>query len=203
MKGNSHNILLLLLLAALSASCKKETPSTVTDDSDLRSLYYRLETIGWKSRSYTQKADDISFTATEVPILYYLLKDKGAEDLFLVDSLYDQNKTERVIEFTYRQDDGRDLLEGRFTGLDYEQGVKYMSFGLDRDFYAVTSKRDTIRCSGVSYERNFKVAPFQKVLLFFSGIAPEEKIQLVYTDYLFRKGTLKFMFKDTYTEIAL
>jgi hypothetical protein len=74
---------------------------------------------------------------------------------------------------------------------------------LDRDFYVVTSKNDTIPCSGVNFERNFKIAPFQKVLLFFSGIDPNDKIQLVYKDYLFKKGTLKFKFKDPYTEIAL
>jgi len=39
--------------------------------------------------------------------------------------------------------------------------------------------------------------------LFFSGIDPNEKIQLIYKDQLFRKGTLKFKFKDTFTEILL
>ena len=87
--------------------------------------------------------------------------------------------------------------------MSYEDGVKYMSFGLDRDFYVVTSKKDTIQCSGVIYERNYKIAPFQKVLLLFSGIEPDDKIQLVYKDYLFRKGIMKFKFKDPYTEIAL
>jgi hypothetical protein len=67
----------------------------------------------------------------------------------------------------------------------------------------VTAKKDTIPCSGVTFERNYKIAPYQKVLLFFSGIDPNDKIQLVYNDYLFRKGTLKFKFKDTYTKIAL
>jgi hypothetical protein len=87
--------------------------------------------------------------------------------------------------------------------LSYEDGIKYMSFGLDKDYYVVTSKNDTIACSGVSYERSYKIAPYQKVLLFFSGIDPNEKIQLVYKDYLFRKGMMKFKFKDPFTEIAL
>lgn len=182
-------------------SCKKE--DKVINDSEIRNRYFQLEKIGWKSKVHNQYIDDINFTATEVPIQYYLLKDKGNQDLFLIDSLYEQNKTERVIEFTFHQDEEKDLLENKFTSLSYEDGIKYLSFSINKDFYVVTSKNDTIQCNGVNYERNFKIAPFQKVLLFFSGINPEDKIQLVYNDNLYKKGTIKFKFKDPYTEIKL
>jgi hypothetical protein len=182
-------------------SCKKEDKNF--GDSEIRDRYFNLEKIGWKSRVYNQYVDDINFTATEVPIQYYLLKDKGNENLKLVDSLYEANKKERVIEFTFHQNEEKDLLNKKFTGLSFDDTVKYMSFGLDKDFYVVTSKNDTIQCSGVTYERNFKITPYQKTLLFFSGIDPNEKIQLIYNDILFRKGILKFKFKDPYTEIAL
>lgn len=193
------NFVFFLLFSLTFLSCKKE----VKTDDEIRDRYFQLEKIGWKSKVHNQLVDDINFTATEVPIQYYLLKDKGNKDLSLVDSIYEENKTERVIEFTFHHDEEKDLLENKFTGMTYEEGVKYMSFGLERDFYVVTSKNDTIKCSGVNYERNYKIAPFQKVLLFFSGIDPNEKIQLVYQDYLFRKGTIKFKFKDPYTEIKL
>ena len=198
------NKLLLLFILIISISCKKEVDKTqIVDDESIRYQLFQLEKFGWKSKNYAQKVDDINFTATEVPIQYYLLKDQGNQDLFNIDSLYQENKTERVLEFTYEQENEDDLLKDKFTSLSYEDGVKYMSFSLDKDFYVVTSKKDTIPCSGVSYERNFKVAPFQKVLLFFSGIDPKEKIQLIYNDKLFKKGILKFQFKDTYTEILL
>lgn len=200
MKG--LNSLCLLFLVLIFISCKKEA-NINKSDSEIRDRYFNLEKIGWKSREYTQKVDDIGFKATEVPIQYYLLKDKGNENLILVDSLYEENKRERIIEFTFQQDEEKDLLVKDFTGMDYDDAVKYMSFGLDKDFFVVTSTRDTIRCSGVSFERNFKIAPYQKVLLFFSGIDPNDKIQLVYQDFLFRKGILKFKFKETYTPIAL
>ena len=201
MKDLSRLILAFLLLALFS--CKKDSQSKKIDDSEIRDRYFNLEKIGWKSRAYTQKIEDIGFTATEVPIQYYLLKDQGTENLKTVDSLYEENKRERVIEFTFQQDEEKDLLAKDFTGMEYTDAVKYMSFGLDKDFYVVTSKKDTIQCSGVTYERSYKIAPYQKVMLFFSGIDPNDKIQLVYTDYLFRKGTLKFKFKDTYTPLAL
>lgn len=202
MKDLNRFVLVLLFLVLFS--CKNDNSHLVnTDDSEIRDRYFNLEKIGWKSRVYTQKVDDIGFIATEVPIQYYLLKDFGTENLKNVDSLYEVNKRERVLEFTFQQEEEKDLLSKDFTGMDYTAAVKYMAFGLNKDFYVVTSKNDTIQCSGVTYERSYKIAPYQKVLLFFSGIDPDEKIQLVYTDFLFRKGTLKFKFKDTYTPIAL
>jgi hypothetical protein len=195
-------LLICALFIVFLASCKKDSQSSI-DDSEIRDRYFNLEKIGWKSRLYTQKVEDIGFTATEVPIQYYLLKDLGTENLAPVDSLYEANKRERIIEFTFQQEEEKELLSKDFTGMEYSDAVKYMSFGLDKDFYVVTSKNDTIACDGVSYERSYKIAPYQKVLLFFSGIDPNEKIQLVYTDFLFRKGTLKFKFKDTYSQISL
>ncbi|MDW8850104.1 hypothetical protein SD960_08385 [Flavobacterium sp. MMLR14_040] len=183
-------------------SCKKDAQSNL-DSSEIREHYFNLEKIGWKSRVYTQKVEGIGFIATEVPIQYYLLKDFGTENFKRVDSLYEANKRERVLEFVFQQEEEKDLLSKDFTGMEYTDAVKYMSFGLSKDFYVVTSKNDTISCSGVTYERSYKIAPYQKVLLFFSGIDPNEKIQLVYTDFLFRKGILKFKFQDTYTPIIL
>ncbi len=195
-------VLIFMLMILFFVSCKKE-PKNSQQDSEIRDRFFNLEKIGWKSRSYTQVVDDIGFTATEVPIQYFLLKSQGLDNLKRIDSLYEENKRERVIEFTFQQDEEKDLLAQDFTGLDYTSSVKYMSFGLDKDFYVVTSKKDTILCSGVNFERNYKIAPFQKVLLFFSGIDPNDKIQLIYNDVLFRKGTLKFKFKDPFTPIAL
>jgi hypothetical protein len=201
MKALSRYIFLSLFLVVIS--CKKNNQSTNLDDSKIRDRYFNLEKIGWKSRMYTQKIEDIGFTATEVPIQYYLLKDLGTVNLKMIDSLYEENKRERVLEFTFQQEEEKDLLSKDFTGMDYTSAVKYMSFGIDKDFYIVTSKKDTITCSGVTFERSYKIAPYQKILLYFSGIDPNEKIQLVYNDFLFRKGTLKFKFKDSYTQIAL
>lgn len=197
--------LFLLITIGVFCSCEKKKENTIplVDDSSIRYQLFQLEKFGWKSKLHSQKINDISFTATEVPIQYYLLKDQGNQDLFNIDSLYQENKRERIVEFTFEQEDEEDLLKDKFTSLSYEEGVKYMSFSLDKDFYVVTSKNDTIKCSGVNYERNFKIAPFQKVLLFFSGIDPNEKIQLIYNDKLFKKGILKFQFKDSYTEILL
>lgn len=172
---------------------KKEDSSK---ESEIEFRYYNLENQGWKSKLHSEKVDNIKFTATEVPIQYYLLKEMGNTDLVKVDSVYEENKRERVIEFTFEGDKNADLLKEDFTKMDYQTSVKYMSFTIEKDFKAVVKGKDTITCSGVLFERNFKVAPFNKVLLFFSGIDPNDKIQLIYQDKLFQKGILKFNFTD-------
>lgn len=198
----TDKLLLLGLSLLLLVSCKdKETAPEY--DSQIRYRYFNMEEAGWKSRQYSQHADDINFTATEVPIPFYILKSEGNEDLFRADSIEKVNKEERIIEFEFAQDDEKDLLEKNFTSLDYEESIKYMSFSIEKDFYVVTSKKDTIQCAGATYERNFKVAPYQKIVLFFSGIPPQDKIQLVYQDRLFKKGTLKFKFEEKTTKLLL
>jgi len=84
-----------------------------------------------------------------------------------------------------------------FTNKNYEEAVKYMAFTITKDFTIVTSSKDTISCAGVQFERNFKVAPFKRALLYFGNINPEDQIQLIYTDELFGNGIIKFKFKET------
>lgn len=199
MKGISRLGLFALFLFLVG--CKEK--ETIKDDSEIRYKYFNLEKSGWKSSKYTQKVDDIGFTATEVPLPYYILKEIGNENLFNIDSIHQANNRERIIEFEFAQDDEKDLLKEDFTGLNYKKSVEYMSFSIEKDFVVVTSKNDTIRCSGATFERNFKVAPYQKIILFFTGIAPDEKIQLVYNDKLFNKGTLKFKFEEKITKLIL
>jgi len=183
----------LLACLMLICSCQEKKEE---DLSELEFRYFNLENSGWKSRVETQKIDAVSFKATLVPVQYYILKQKGREKLKAADSIYEMNKRERVIEFIFEDESEQDMLQSKFTNIDYESGVKYMSFGIDKDFFLVTSKNDTIPCSGVLHERNFKVAPYTKVMLFFSDVDPDAKIQLIYNDVLYRKGKMKFSFTD-------
>lgn len=196
MKG-CHKLILCFASIIFFIGCKKQ--EAAPDSEKEKEIYYRLinlQNYGWKSMSHTQNIDGINFTAVEVPIQYYLLKDKGEEALLEIDSIYQANKTERVMEFTFLHEEEKDLLGEEFTRRNYDAAVKYMSFGLQDDFYAVTSKHDTIACQGATFERTFKVGPYNRVLLFFSGVPSDEKLQLVYNDSLFGKGTIKFNFRE-------
>jgi hypothetical protein len=182
-----------IVLLALIFSCNKK------DKVNEQDIYYRLENLehqGWKSKSISQHLGDIKYSATEVPIQYYILKEVGSQKLAAVDSIYEENKRERIMEFTFTQDGEQDLLKEEFTHMDYQSAVKYISFKIQDDFYAVTGHSDTIKCSGITFERSFKVGPYNKVLLFFTDVNPAENIQLVYHDRLFGRGTIKFRFKE-------
>jgi hypothetical protein len=192
MRGIINCIGIILLMA----SCNEKKENQNFDDSEIRYRYYQLQNVGWKSKMYSQVVDNINFTAVDVPIQYYLLKDQGNQNLKKVDSIYEANKTERVIEFSFQDKNEEDLLQEKYTKLDYQKSVEYMSFIIQKDFKVVANDKDTIQCSGVSFERNFKIAPSNKIMLYFSGINPNDRIQLIYQDNLFQKGPLKFSFKE-------
>jgi hypothetical protein len=157
---------------------------------------YNLQQQGWKTKRINQFVGDINYTATEVPLQYYLLKNVG-KDFQKIDSIYSANEKERIIEIEFQHTSQDDLLKDDYTNRTYEDAVKYMAFTIVKDFKVVTSSNDTIQCSGVNFERNFKVAPFKRALLYFTNINPDDTIKLIYHDELFGNGTIKFNFNET------
>ncbi|NQY30180.1 MAG: hypothetical protein HRT69_12010 [Flavobacteriaceae bacterium] len=184
---------ILILLCFCLVSCKNETKDT----EQVYDAYHRLANIGWKSKKINHYINTINYTATEVPIAYYILKNQGSSDLKKVDSIYNVHKRERVLEIEFHHDEEKDLLLSEFTNRNYTEAVKYMAFTIQKDFTVVTSSQDTISCAGVQFERNFKVAPFKRALLYFGNINPDDQIQLIYNDELFGNGIIKFKFKET------
>jgi|GEM_PF-508158 len=184
---------IVLMVCICLVSCVKETKGTEQAFDE----YYRLDNIGWKTKKINRYINTINYTATEVPIAYYILKNQGNSDLKKVDSIYNTHKKERVLEIEFHHDEEKDLLLSEFTNRNYEEAVKYMAFTIQKDFTIITSSQDTISCAGVQFERNFKVAPFKRALLYFGNINPEDQIQLIYNDELFGNGIIKFKFKET------
>ena len=190
---NKKNSLLLLVIT-MFFSCQKaqKTPSTILEEK-----LFNLEQIGWKSKTISHFINNMSYKATMVPLQYYILKNEGDIDLKKVDSIYQSMSKERVLEIAFEHEEKDDLLKERYTNKSYEASVKYMAFGLKDDFRAITASGDTINCSGVTFERNFKLAPFKRILLFFSDIPEEEHIKLLYNDQLFGNGPMTFNFTET------
>ncbi|MEE9363947.1 MAG: hypothetical protein V3U92_15205 [Cellulophaga sp.] len=174
-------------------SCKESK-----DDKTASTSYklFNLEQVGWKSKKVSHNFSAINYTAITVPIQYYILKNEGAIQGSKIDSIYESHKNERIIEMEFQHNKEDDLLQGEYTKMDYESAVKYMAFGIEKDFSVIVSSGDTIPCAGITFERNFKLAPFKRLLLHFGNIGPEENIQLVYNDKLFGNGILKFRFKE-------
>jgi hypothetical protein len=159
--------------------------------------FFNLAADGWKSKRINQYINNINYTATEVPLQYYILKDNQDFEPKKVDSIFKLHKNERIVEIEFSHDEEKDLLQKEFTKLPYDKAVEYMAFKMSNDFQVITSSNDTIPCSGVLFERNFKVAPFKRALIYFGNIPENDNIQLLYNDQLFGNGMVKFNFKST------
>ncbi len=164
-------------------------------DTSTESLHFTLDRQNWKSSRITQFTKDIGYSAVEVPIEYYLQKTLG-EDLNKIDSVSRTHSKDRIIEFEFQHVENIDLLANKYTYKSYDESVQYMAFDIEDDFLVVTSSKDTISCAGAHFERNFKVAPYKKLILYFTDVDPDENLQLVYNDQLFGNGLFKFNFQD-------
>ena len=188
MKNSTYLYTFFLILMISLISCDGEPKKSLTD-SDYK--WYAWQQQGWKSKKSHQFINEINYTATEVPLQYYLLKNLG-DDYIKVDSIYNANHKERIIEIEFQHSEQTDLLKEEYTNRSYHDAVKYMAFAMEKDFKIVTSSNDTIVCAGANFERNFKVAPFKRIILHFNGINPDDNIQLIYQDNLFGNGIIKF-----------
>lgn len=186
-------VFLSVFLCLLVIACKK------TDSSNKEAQFklYNLANTGWKSKTLSHDVSSINYKATQVPLQYYILKNGPSQDPIKVDSIYKSHANERIIEFEFQHDSKDDLLKGEYTNKGYTESVKYMSFQLQNDFEVITDSGKRVVCSGVTFERNFKVAPFKRVLLHFANIPENENIQLLYEDKLFGNGLFKYNFKET------
>lgn len=191
-KRRAFILLVIVLLCLVLSACNKSS----NNYKELEYKFFTIQQQGWKSKRVDQFVGDISYSATEVPIQYYLLKNNKDKSI-KVDSLYKNNERERVVEVEFQHVNQSDLLLKDYTKKPYTDAVNYMAFNIVNDFTLITSSNDTIKCSGVNFERNFKLAPFKRILLYFNNVNPSDNIKLIYQDHLFGNGILKFNFNET------
>lgn len=177
--------LLMFLSSCSTNSSKKEAI-----------VEYEIEDALWTSIEHTQILGGIAFKASQIPTRYFILKNLGVSNIAAVDSIANSLEKERVVVMEFRDLGDEDLLGTKFTNRTYEDAVKYMAFGIQKDVSVMTSSGKKIPCSGLTFERNFKVAPFKRILLHFGNVPPEDTIQLIYDDRLFGNGTIKFNFNE-------
>lgn len=203
-------IILILILVTLLFSCKKDKTVTTNDTSNTfkdeyfeDNLIYNENNFKDKTKVFnlesghsvvankrTQKIGDIYYTATMMPIEYYLKKNLKNKDSI---KLYkDKLKGEKVVQFEFQHKDRKDLLQTEFTKTDYTTAVKYMAFKIKNDFHAIKPNGDTLKCNGVLFERNFKLAPFKRVLVYFKADEEINALKIIYNDHLFENGMIKF-----------
>ncbi|WBX75078.1 hypothetical protein PG911_10455 [Tenacibaculum ovolyticum] len=138
----------------------------------------------------TTLINKIFYTATFLPKDYYILKNLKTIDS--LDYYRVRIKNEEVVQFDLQDIDGKDLLKDKT--LNYEDYIKYLSFNIKNDFYAISKKGDTIKANGVFFERNYSLAPYKRLLVYFKfPYEIKEEVKLVYNDKLFKNGIIKFL----------
>jgi hypothetical protein len=135
--------------------------------------------------------NDIKYRAKKIPTALYL-KNKGLEGKELEEAVKEVNG-EQLFYFEFEEKLKQDLIKKYFED-NLDQQISYMSFEIYNDFKLINSKGDTINSDYSLYERNFHVAPYERILLSFSGVDPDEEVQLIYKDNLFGKGKFDFQF---------
>ncbi|MCG8573613.1 MAG: hypothetical protein MI810_01920 [Flavobacteriales bacterium] len=141
-----------------------------------------------------KKIEDITFRAKRIPMDLYLLNQGVAqEDL---DSVLATVGGEQIFYFEFEEKQKQDLMKKYFKG-NMDESISYISFGIQKDFKLKTEDGQVYDCLYSIYERDFGVAPYERLLLGFKGIEPKEEITLLYQDILFQKGDMKFSFAST------
>jgi len=148
----------------------------------------------YKIQAVEHQRGDISFKAQRIPTELYL-KNKGLKDKSLTAAMED-TKGEQLFYFDFQETQKQDLMKKYFAE-DPDTGVSYMAFGVESDFYLVSASGDTIPAAFSHYERNFHVAPYERLILSFKGVEQDEEVQLIYSDQLFGRGRLAFNFAST------
>lgn len=205
-------IIIILGLSCIVFSCKKEKINgnkeelnTFKDEYFEDNLIYNKNNFKDQTKTLTlenganivtnkktQFLGDIYYTATVLPLKYYIIKNLKITNKDSINYYLKKLKGEKVVQFEFQHKQRKDLLLKEFTNVSYEESVKYMAFKIKNDFKAITVTGDTLKCKGVLFERNFKLAPFKRVLAYFKNDEDFNAFKLIYDDQLFENGIIKF-----------
>lgn len=138
-----------------------------------------------------QQKEDVVFRVKKIPTKLYLLNQGVKESE--VDSVLQTLTGEQLFYIEFEEEEQQDLMKKYFTD-NMDLSVNYLSAQIARDFSIRTEKGKRVSTNYCIYERNFHTAPFERLLLNFSGINADEAFVLTYHDRLFGKGKMKFSF---------
>ena len=133
--------------------------------------------------------NDLFYAASILPKEYYIKKYVKKADSLNV--YLEKFKKEEVVQFDFQHVEGVDLFKDKSVK-EVETLVKYLSFEIKNDFFAISQSGDTIPASGVHFERSFKLTPYKRLLLYFKFPKEIKQLKLVYYGKVFDRQILKF-----------
>lgn len=140
----------------------------------------------------TEQRDNIVYKISKIDTKSHLIR-QGVTDSVELEVATSDLQNEQLFYIEFRDNLKKDLLKQEFKDDYYSSAIEYLTDRLKSDFVMVF-ENDTIEPSFYSYERNFHVASFERILLGFSNVKTDGNMELIYQDRLFRKGTIKFKF---------
>lgn len=142
----------------------------------------------------TKQKQDIKYRAQKIPSELYL-RNKGIEGEELAQALKEIDG-EQLFYFEFEETEKQDLIK-KYLEDDLDANISYLSFDISNDFKLIKANGDTINSTYSLHERNYHVAPFERLIVSFNGIDQNETVQLIYNDQLFGKGKFDFAFAST------
>lgn len=160
-----------------------------------------LEEINTKDSTYIvqvneKKKQDIFLRAKKVPNKMYLLNKGVPEEE--IDQAVTASQKEVLYYFEFEDEFKTDLIAKHFED-DPDGHISYLSFDIYQDFYLISKEGDTISANYSVYERDFQMAPYERILLSFTGIEDTSGYALLYDDRLFGSGSTVFHFASDKT----
>ncbi len=146
------------------------------------------------------KVQDLMFKAKKIETVEYLLS-KGLSPSE-IDLELENGLDENLFYFDIEEVNRQDVLK-KYHTTDMNQAVSYLAFSISKDFLVLTDKGDTIKPNYTMYERNFHAAPFERVILNFSGLDRTQTFKLIYNDVLFNKGQMEFGFQNEFNQFLI
>lgn len=218
-KIGSNDMLLSFLMLFLVVGCKNETEINFdTISNSARNIYNNNATQGaynevegrfliyageqvqlkkvenhenYLEQTIQKQMGDINLRAKKVDSKSYLIN-KGVKKGEL-EAAMKEIEGEQLFFIEFEELQKQDLMK-KYFGFDMDKPISYLSFSIHEDFSLVTQIGDTVAASYSIYERNFHVAPYEKLLVAFKNVKQDEKITLIYNDRLFKKGKQIFNF---------
>lgn len=149
------------------------------------------DTKKFKIQKIQQNFGDLNFTAKRIPTALYL-QNQGLQKEELTEALT-QVEDEQLFYFEIEESQKQDVIKKYFSE-NQDQNISYLSFDIHHDFKIVNGDGDTLKANYSFYERNFHIAPYERIVVSFSGINEGEELKLIYNDHLFGKGESTYSF---------
>lgn len=175
-------------------SYKTTTEEVFYDDDNFKDTrkIFRFEGNEYETSKKTIKIGNLFYTAVILPNKYYIQKNLNITQKDSLNHYMKEFESEIIIQFDFQHYEKKDLLLPEYTDVSYKRSIEYLSSLIQEDFYAVINLADTIRPSGILFERNFNLAPRKRILLYFKTEEKRDKLKLIYNDRIFKKGIIKF-----------